>query len=150
MVFRLDHLILIACLALAGASCAKTAHFYPANPEASTSGVLNAEYMSYGTGKGAITVKMPDGELLKGEYSIVRGGTVGFGNIYASVYGPGGAATGMAGGTSYTMPGGSPGVVSLFGDRGTSMQCEFYNDNVNGHGYGGCQSSKGALYRLQY
>ena len=150
MVFTFNHRILIACLALASASCAKTAHFYPANQEASTTGVLNAEYMSYGTGNGAMTIKMPDGETLKGEYSIVRGGTVGFGNIYASVYGTAGAATGMASSMSYAMPGGSPAVASLFGDRGTSMQCEFYNDNVSGHGYGGCQSSKGGLYRLQY
>jgi hypothetical protein len=30
------------------------------------------------------------------------------------------------------------------------MQCEFYNDNVSGHGNGACKSSKGALYRLVY
>jgi hypothetical protein len=33
---------------------------------------------------------MPDGEVLKGEYSIVRDGAVGFGSIIASAYGLGG------------------------------------------------------------
>ena len=81
---------------------------------------------------------MPDGEVLKGEYSLVRGGAVGFGTIYGRAY------------TAATVPGGSPGQASLFGDRGTSMQCEVYNDNFSGHGYGGCQSSKGGIYRIQY
>ena len=31
-----------------------------------------------------------------------------------------------------------------------SIQCEFLNNNVTGHGYGACQSSKGGLYKMQY
>lgn len=30
------------------------------------------------------------------------------------------------------------------------MQCEVYNDNLSGHGFGGYKSSTGALYRIQY
>jgi hypothetical protein len=144
------NLLLIGCLALAVASCAKTASLYPVNQVSATEGVLQARYMAYGAGHGQMEITMPSGELLKGEYSIVRGGTMNFGNIYASVVGTGGIATGTATSTNYAVPGGSPGTASLFGDRGTSMQCEFYNDNVSGHGYGGCRSSTGGLYRLQY
>jgi hypothetical protein len=93
---------------------------------------------------------MPDGEVLTGEYALVRGGAIGCGSIDRSVYGPGGTTTGTATATSYAVPGGSPGMVSAFGDRGTAMECEVYNDNFSGHRYGACRSSKGALYRLWF
>ncbi len=41
-------------------------------------------------------------------------------------------------------------MASAFGSKGTSIDCEFYNDNVSGHGMGACKSSQGVLYRLQY
>lgn len=44
----------------------------------------------------------------------------------------------------------SPGVADAVGNRGTTIRCEFYNDNVSGHGFGGCLTSTGAAYRLQY
>lgn len=123
---------------------------YPSNDPATAGGVLTLEYVSYGTGSGPITVAMPGGELMQGEYSIVRGGAVGFGSIFATVFGPLGSASGAATNTSYSIPGGSPGVASLFSNRGKSMQCEFYNDNVSGHGYGACRASSGEVWRLQY
>ncbi len=93
---------------------------------------------------------MPDGEVLRGEYSVVRGGAIQFGSIFESVYGPGGVATGAGTTTNYAMPGSSPGMASAFGTKGTSMDCEFYNDNVSGHGMGACRCSQGSLYRVQY
>jgi hypothetical protein len=140
--------LLILVLLLLG--CGRTGRLYPANDTAAASGVLTMHFTSYGTGRGPVEIPMPDGEVLKGEYTLVRGGAVGFGSIYGLVYGPGGTTTGTATATSYAVPGGSPGMVSAFGDRGTAMQCEVYNDNFSGHGYGACRSSKGALYRLQY
>ena len=82
--------------------------------------------------------------------AIVQAGTVGFGSIYASVYGSGGSASGFATGRSSTAERGSPGMASLYGGNGTSMQCEFYNDNVTHHGYGGCRTSKDAEFRIQF
>ena len=139
---------LLAVIALGG--CAQTGHLYPANAEASATGVLEAHYKAYGTGHGELTIAMPDGEVLNGEYTIVRQGAIGFGSIIASVSGPGGSAYGSGFASGYAMEGGSPGMASVYGTKGTSMQCEFYNDNWSGHGYGGCRSSTGALYRLQY
>ncbi len=147
---RRIELVCLICLAAVVAACEKTARLYPANDEAATGGVLLGKYMAYGTGNGEIEIPMPDGELMKGEYSLVRGGEMGFGTIYAKVYAPGVTATGVGTSTVTTVPGGSPGQASLFGDKGTRMQCEFYNDNFSGHGYGACQSSNGALYRIQY
>lgn len=132
------------------AACARDAHLYPANEMAIASGVLTAHFKAYGTGHGEIEIPMPDGELLKGEYSVVRGGAMGFGNIYGAVYGAGGSASFSGSSNSYVIPGGSPGMASAFGEKGTAMQCEFYNDNFSGHGNGACKSSKNALYRLQY
>jgi hypothetical protein len=88
--------------------CARNASLYPANDEATASGVLSARFNAYGTGHGEIQIPMPDGEVLKGEYSIVRGGAVGFGTIYGSVYGNGGTASYHGQSTTYVMPGRSP------------------------------------------
>ena len=110
-------------------ACATTAHLYPANDAAAEEGVLEAPYVAWGTGHVDLTIKTPD-ETLKGEASLVRGASVGFGSIFGHVYG-------MA-----TMPGGSPGTASAFGDKGSYGQCEYYNDNWSGHGYGACKISK--------
>jgi len=123
---------------------------YPANDLAISTGVLQALFVAHGTGNGDVTITMPDGEVVKGEYSIVRGGSASFGTIYGSVYGAAGSASVSGSTSSYVVPGGSPGTASAFGGKGTTMQCEFYNDNFSGHGNGACSSNKGALYRLQY
>lgn len=131
-------------------ACTQTAHLYPANDVAATGGVLEAHFIANGTGHTKVQVIMPDGELLTGEATVVRGGSRTFGTIWASVYGPHGVANGSADTSSSTIPGSSPGTADMFGDRGTGMQCEFMNDNFGGHGNGACRSSKGGLYRLQY
>lgn len=141
-------ILFILCFAIVG--CSRNARLYPANDVATVGGVLTAHFMSYGTGNGEMEITLTDGEVLKGEYSIVRGGAMGFGNVYGSVYGAGGSSTVSGSTNSYVVPGGSPGMASLFGNKGTSMECEFYNDNFSGHGHGACKSTGNALYRLQY
>jgi len=140
----------LAVLAISGCTIERAARLYPANDIARTDGVLIANFQDHGTGHGAIVIIMPNGESLAGEFSIVLGGTIGFGSIFGQVYGPQGIAKAAGHSTSYVMPGGSPGMASAFGSNGTSMECEFYNDNLTSHGMGACRSSKGALYRLQY
>ena len=97
-----------------------------------------------------LEITMPDGELLQGEYSIVFGGSVGFGSIFASAYGAGGASSATGFGTNVAISGSGQGSAILAGNRGTSIQCEFLNNNLTGHGYGACKSSKGGLYRMVY
>ena len=104
--------LLVVLIGVAFMGCARNARLYPANDLAIASGVLTARFMAYGTGNGEIEITMPDGELLKGEYSIVRGGAMGFGNIYGAVYGSGGSASFSGGTNSYVIPGGSPGMAS--------------------------------------
>lgn len=134
----------------ASAPVVRSARLYPANDLARPGGVLSAQFIDSGTGHGLIEMTLPDGEVLTGEYTVVRGGAVQFGSIFESVYGPGGVATGTGTASTYSMAGSSPGTASAFGSKGSSMDCEFYNDNVSGHGMGACRSSQGALYRLQY
>jgi len=130
--------------------CTKQARLYPVNDMASKTGVLEAEYKDSGMGGGQVTIIMPDGEILNGEYSTVDTSNVGFGSIYASVYGTGGSAFGSGTATSYSVPGSSPGIVSLFGNKGTMMQCEYFVSNWSGKGGGACISADGALYRLHF
>ena len=152
---RLWLVALAAMLAIALVGCQKAVRLYPANTEATAGGVLEGHLVTYGTGHGVLEISMPDGELLRGQYSIFLGGSsLSIGRIYASVYGPGGAASGLATNNSYTVLGRSPGIASLLGIQGpwqeTWAECQFFNDNMSGDGYGACRMSSGALYRLEY
>jgi hypothetical protein len=131
--------------------CAHDARLYPANDLAAPGGVLTVRFTSTDSGHGEIEITMPDQDLLKGKYSIVRGVAVGFGRVYGAVYGIGGSASVSGSSQSHdVVPAGSSGMAALFGPKGTTMECEFLRDNVSGHGNGACKTSKGALYRLQY
>jgi hypothetical protein len=153
---RLRQTSIVMAFALTFFGCATgpqhgAVQFYPANQEANAFGVLNGEYITNGPGNGTITINMPDGEILTGQYSIVQSGAMGFGSIYASVNNnAGGSASGFGMSRNTALETASPGMASLFGNKGTSMQCEFYNDNRTHHGYGGCRTTKGALFRLQF
>jgi hypothetical protein len=153
--YRAVQITIVVALATNLFGCATAQHgvaqFYPANQAAAALGVLNGEYVTNGRGNGSINITMPDGEILTGQYSIVQQGAVGFGSIYASVNNNfGGSASGFGLSRASVLETGSAGAASLFGNKRTSMQCEFYNDNRTHHGYGGCRTSKGALYRLQF
>ena len=113
-------------------------------------GVLTASFIDNGSGHGAVAIGSPGAETFAGEYTIVVGGVLNFGSTYGLVFEQlnGGMYAGQE--ASRSMPGASQGTASAFGSSGTSLDCEFYNDNVSGHGYGACKTSTGALYRLQY
>ena len=124
-------------------------NFYPANPEANAIGVLTGEYQADGPSLGSLRAVMPDGEVLTGQYAIVSADASGFGSIYTSVLTP------LAAPASCTAEAVWPSARAraeppCSAIAGTSMECEFYNDNVFNHGYGGCRSSRGAIFRLQF
>jgi hypothetical protein len=142
--------LLIVAISTSLTGCTRNARLYPANDLAIAGGVLVANFKSYGSGNGEIEIGMPDGEILSGEYSLVRGGSASFGSLYGSVYSTEGSATVSGSANSRTIPGGSQGMASLFGNKGTAMECEFINDNFSGHGNGACKTSTKAMYRLQF
>lgn len=143
-------IVVLAAIALCGCAVERAARLYPENDAASAQRVIEARIIAQGGGHGLIEMSMPDGEIVKGEYAVVRDGTIGFGSVFGAVFGPGGSASGSGLSSNYSVRAASPGVASGFGSNGTRMSCEFYNDNMSGHGYGACRSSTGALYRLQY
>lgn len=131
-------------------ACTKHARLYPVNDLASTTGVLKAKYSDYGTGYGEITIVMPDGETLSGEYTTGRSINLNFGNILSNVYGTEGGAFGTGTSTSFRLSDTSPGIATLYGDRGTMMQCEYFIGKRAGKGRGACKKNDGSLYRLQF
>jgi hypothetical protein len=142
-------LLFVVLIFLPACTSTKHARLYPFNELASQTGVLQAEYLDSGMGGGQVTITMPDGEILNGEYSTVDNSTVGFGSIYTSVYGTGGSAFGSGSATSFSVPGSSPGIASFYGTNGTMMQCEYFVSR-SGKGGGACKSADGALYRLHF
>ena len=131
-------------------ACTKYARLYPVNELASTTGVLKAKYIESGTGYGEITIVMPDGETLSGEYTTGRAINLNFGNILSNVYGTEGGAFGTGTSTSFRLSDTSPGIATLYGDRGTMMQCEYFIGKRAGKGRGARKKNDGSLYRLQF
>lgn len=149
--------VVVRAVALAAsfacASCAvppTSARLYPENEAAAKTGVLEAKLSPADASNGRIDVSMPDGEILKGEYTVVREGASGFGTIFGSVYSPGASAFGSALSTNTITRNANKGIASAFGSAGTRATCEFLHDGTTGRGYGACQLSTGATYRLQY
>ena len=128
--------------AIAGGLCItactveRTPHLYPTNDVAVATGVLTGRFVGHGNLQGIAELSMPDGELLQGEYSVVAGGSIGFGNIFSAVYAPQGIGSASGNATAMSISGSGQGSVSLFGNRGTAMQCELLNNNFTGHAGG--------------
>src|SRR5271156_4045426 len=61
--------------------------------------------------------------------SIVSGDSANFGNIFGTVYGRGGSVSGIGTSSGFTVAGSGQGAASLYGNRGTSVECEFLNNN---------------------
>jgi hypothetical protein len=139
-------------LLCAASSCVikRPLHLYPTGEQVPDTAVLEGLFVGHGQGHGTARITMPDGEVLQGEYSIVFGGAVGFGSIFGSVYGPSGSASVSGTSANVSIEGKGQGQASLVGNRGTTIQCEFANANMTGHGFGACRSSRGILYRLMY
>jgi len=112
---------LAAALLLCG--CADQARVYPLDDAALRAGTPKLEFVRWGLGRGPVTVTMPDGEVLRGEYQVTENATVGYG--FAGAHPVGGAAYGS----------GRPVVISATGDRGTIINCEGSAD-ISGHGLG--------------
>jgi hypothetical protein len=127
----------IAALALAElcGGCADQARVYPLDEAAMQAGVPKIEFVRSGLGSGPVTITMPDGEVLQGEYQVTENAAIGMG---------------FSGGRSATAIGygsGRPVVVNAVGNRGTIMNCEGALD-IGGHGSLICQTGRGQRYRM--
>jgi hypothetical protein len=140
-------LVIAACVSLGACAVERTPHLYPL---AGTGGVVSMDMLGHGQGFGTLNATLPSGERLQGEYSIVFNSSVSFGSVFASVYGGGEIGSANAMTTGFAMSGEGYGSASLVGDKGTSIQCEFKNNNLTGHGYGACKRADGEIYRMIY
>jgi hypothetical protein len=99
-------------------------------------GTPTIEFVRRGLDSGPVTVTMPDGEILHGEYQVTENAAIGFAMS--------GARTATAVGS-----GGSAVAISATGDRGTIMNCDATAD-IGGHGSGICQTNHGTRYRVMF
>jgi hypothetical protein len=143
--------LVIAALASA---CQMGATLYPVNDEARTLGMLRATYTAQGIDAGPLSVTLPTGEVLAGEYRIVRNGDISFELASAKSFasarsGKQSAHAGAAATTAaLSIPAGANGMAVMYGDRGTSAECALVMDTLTGKGAGTCQLSNGAEYRI--
>ena len=93
-----------AFLLVAGCVVARDVQMYPDNDVAHAVGPLHARIVGHGNLNGTATMSLPNGQVLQGRYAISHGGGFGVGSVYASVYGPGGSASGSAIHTPHSFP----------------------------------------------
>lgn len=101
-----------------------------------TGQVMPAQFSYDGTGKGKISVTLPDGRLATGEYNTQVGGST-----WGSFYGYGG---GLA------TPNDQKGTAIAADGKGFIIQCEYVTSPYTGGGAGGCQDNEGVTYKLTF
>jgi hypothetical protein len=126
---------ILAIVLLSG--CADQARVYPMDDAAMRSGAPTFEFVRQGLGHGPVTVTMPDGEILHGEYQITENAAIGVGFS-------GGRTT-----TAIGYGGGRPVVISATGERGTILNCEGAA-SIGGHGSAVCKTNHDATYRVMF
>jgi hypothetical protein len=117
----------------------------PENREAQAVGPLTA-YLEGQGANGDIWLKLPSGEVLKGQFVVKVGGSVGAYGKSRGIDRPGGAYVGAG----RPLEDGSPAVIDMKGPSGAAVHCEVMNDDANARGSGVCMFSNGAEYRVLY
>lgn len=118
------------------AACTYEARVFPIDPAAMAAGVPKIEFVRQGSQHGPVTVTMPDGEILKGEFQVTENASIGMGFAGAQTF----SAIGFGSGR--------PVVVSATGDH-TIINCEGTAD-IGSHGSVMCQTSQGNKYRVMF
>jgi hypothetical protein len=89
-----------------------------------------------------VTITLPSGEVLKGEYVALTNATIGYGSLFY------GANVGSM--LSVGTGGSSNGYALLTGDKGTVMEIIFSYSEWTGHGFGTARTNKGTEYRVMF
>jgi hypothetical protein len=115
--------------------CAGTADSFPLNKAAQQTGPLQISFIRTGIGRGPVTIVMPDGEILKGEWRVNSSISEGF------------AFSGGQTASSLVVGGGSIEFVTT-GPK-TQILCRGDTGGA-GHGNGECQTADGALWAIDW
>jgi hypothetical protein len=137
--------VLIAML-IGFVSCALSARIYNLD----NGEVVIATFKYSGTGRGSVKATLPSGEVCKGEYVTVAGGTTGWGSVFPTVYGPGGSASASSIGYGTSIENKQKGTAIVIGNRGTVVECEYVTSAFSAQGYGACRDNKGNRYKLMF
>ncbi|MGO9648367.1 MAG: hypothetical protein ACLPOO_09950 [Terriglobales bacterium] len=143
-------LVALGCFLLVWCGCVKQIGVMPTrlyNIETGEMSELNVHYS--GTDKGSIDGSLRSGEIMTGEWVVVRNDTVAWGSIYSSVYTPAGASSGSASGVAVARGGTQYGTGLAKGDKGTILDCEFLV-GTNRHGTGACKDNHGTKYKMMF
>jgi hypothetical protein len=150
-------LFLVSCaVILSGCSLSVTAKLYPVQgplSEQKPIPVLRARVMDVQRNSGDVTLTLTDGEVCTGSWSSLapqqvsmtsisgRGQiTSGIQTAYTTVYG-----TGF---TVSNVPGVNRGTAYLVGDRGTTIEVEFFTGSGTASGNGVAIDSKGNIFKV--
>jgi hypothetical protein len=147
---------LLAFLMIIGAAvaagCSTTADLYPIDGPLSKIvplPVLKARADGITGNTGAITVTLPDGEVLKGRWSSIApqqvtysaGSTsIGLNSVWTQVYGSGFSIS--------NLPGVNRGEAMLTGPKGTVLQVEFYTGSGTANGNGVAKDNKRNVFKV--
>jgi hypothetical protein len=126
----------IAAIAMMLAGCTIEARVFPLDAPTMAAGTPKIEFVRQGAQNGPVTVTMPDGEILKGEFQVTENASVGFGFAGSQTFSTVGFGSGRAV------------VASATGPR-TVMNCEGTAD-IGSHGSVICQTSQGNKYRVMF
>jgi len=129
----MNWVLLAGVLLVAG--CSDTADVFPLNDQARSIGHPSVSFVRTGVGREPITITMPDGEVLTGEWRVAFGG---------------GMAMGFSGSHSATAVAIGDGALQ-FVARGpkTEVLCRG-TSSAFGHGNGECQTYDGAIWAISW
>lgn len=96
----------------------------------------------YNTASKAVSITLPSGEVVRGEYVTLTSATIGFGSLFY------GANIGSM--FAMGVGGSSNGYAILTGDKGTVMEVIFSYSEWTGRGFGVAKTNKGAEYRVMF
>ncbi|MBN9560607.1 MAG: hypothetical protein J0H14_07750 [Alphaproteobacteria bacterium] len=134
--------VALACLGLAG--CSSAGQVYALN-EAAARQAAPAITFGSGLAGGTISVVMPDGARLEGQYTLIASPNVGLG-CDASCSG---ARAAFATDQLRFFPGARPALAVATDGRGGSMTCRLAVD-LAVHGAGFCRTGQGENYRVMF
>jgi len=128
-------IVLVSVLALGACAVEDTADVFPLNAEAKSAGPVTATFVRTGTGRGPVTIRMGDGEILRGEYRVAFNSstTTAFSGPYWA---------------NATEIGDGPVQFVATGPK-TQILCRGFSSTL-GHGNGKCQTFDGALWAISW
>ena len=147
---RIHHFLIFAPLLVVMCGCSTTANLYPVKgplAEVKPLPVIRARINGIMGNSGGITLKMPDGEPCKGEWSSAAG--ISITSSSGTLFSQYGSAY-WSGYTVSNKAGENRGQAIVIGEHGTVIQIEFYTGSGTANGFGLAKDNKGNIYKVLF